>query len=261
MTRPRREFMFNTVQTSEFSDYVPSKTRRPELMTMFEGGNPGVVIAWQQKVAALSAERTFGSIVEKADGGLTADVSDLFAVTTMGTAYHTFAQHSSDEVGHRRIKLPVMYDPETEHRTTQGELIAKAQHGLAHAAELAVIIEEMVYKGRSPELIAKKNLILGRSLATTGVTLAVIKGEVADLQLNESGVQEEARLAAQASYEKSINLTKLLGTRPTLAQFADERSPLMQHLSSNEDSVTQPVYVTLVSEIAVAEEQSLRTTG
>ncbi len=259
MTRPRREYVFNTVQSSDLSDYVPAKTRLPERRAMFKGANEGIVIAWQQKVAALAAERTFGSIVETADDVLIRDAADLLATTAMGTAYHTYAQPNADELMFRRIKLPRMFDPELNHRTTQKELAEKAQHGLAHAAELASVIEEMVYKRRSAELIAEKNLALGRSLATTGVTLAVIKGGIANLQLDEAGMQEEAMQAAHASYEKSVDLTKLLGVRPTLAQFADDRSPFMHYLSNNDTSVTQPVYETLVSEVSVAEAQTLRS--
>lgn len=258
MTRPRREYIFNTVQTSGLSDYIPSKTRQPERRAMFEGGNQGVVIAWQQKVAAMASESAFGEVVATGGEQQTKDLADLLAITAMGTAYHTYAQNSADEVMFRRIKLPRMFDADTKRYTTQAELVEKAQYGLAHAAGLVSVIDEMVYKGRSREQITKKGLALGRSLATTGVTLAVIKDGVANLRLDEVDMQEEARLAAQASYEKSVNLTKQLGTRPTLAQFADDRSPWMQYLNTDEASVSQPVYETLVSRISVAERQLLR---
>jgi hypothetical protein len=225
---------------------------------MFAGGQPGIVIAWQQKVGVAAAERTFQEITNAQAVEDVTDAANLLAMTTMGTAYHTFAQHQSDEVMFRRIKLPRMWDAETEHRTTQEELIDRAQTGLAQAAELASVIEEMVHGGRSPELVSRRNLMLGRSLATTGVTLAVIKDRVAYLHLYEAGMHESAMQAAHGAYEASLDLTNQLGVRPTLAQLADDRSPLMQHLSNDPESVSQPVYETLVSEVAVAEDQALR---
>lgn len=258
MSRPRREYVFNTIQTSDLSDYVPSKTRRPELRALFEGGNQGVVIAWQQKVGAIAAEQTFREVANSGDPDQITDAADLFATTAMGTAYHTFAQPHADEVMFRRIKLPRMFDPESGERTTTDELIEKAQQGLTHAAELASVIEEMVRKGRSSELLAKKNLSLGRSLATTGVTLAVVRRNVAGLQVSEVEAQEEAMWTAQASYDHSLDLTRIHGFRPTLAQFADDRSPFMQYLASDTESVAQPVYEKLVKEIKIAEEESLR---
>lgn len=258
MNKPRREYVFNTVQSSQSSDYVPAPTRDPERRALFVGGAPGTVIAWQQKIGIIAAEKTLSGLEVNEDKDHVHDAADLFAVTAMGTAYHTFAQHSSDEVMFRRIKLPRMFDPELDYHIEQGELVEKALNGLAHAAELAMTIEQMIRASRSRELVAKKNLALGRLLATTGVTLAVIKDGVANLRMDEVGMQEAAMQAAAASYEKSIDLTKQLGVRPTFAQFADNRSPLMQYLNIDEASVAQPVYEALVSEITVAEEQSFR---
>jgi len=261
MTRPRREYVFNTVQSSSLSDYVPDPTRDPERRAIFEGGNQGIVVAWLQKVGAIAAERTFSEVAGTNDAEQITDAADLFATAAMGTAYHTFAQHHADEVMFRRINLPRMFDPESGKRTSQEELIEKAQLGLMHAAELASIIEEMVREGRNSKLLTKKNLTLGRSLATTGVALSVVRRNVAGLQLSEFEAQEEAMWSAQASYDHSGDLTRVLGVRPTIAQFADNRSPFMQYLNTDKNSVMQPVYEKLVAEIKVAEEQSLRAAG
>lgn len=251
-------YAFNTIQSSDLSDYVPSRTRDPNRLAMFSG-HPGIVIPYQQAVATSAVEQSFAQIVSGGEQDDIEGAADLFAQTAMGTAYHTFAQHQSADIMYRNVRLPDMLDRETqERRLTQDDLLERAQRGLSHAAELAGVIEEMTFKGRSPELVSKKNLVLGRSLATTGVTLAVITDRVAYLRMNAVDMQDAARLAAQKTYEASLDLTMKLGVRPTFAQFADSRSPLMQHLSTDHESVSQPLYTTLVGELASAEARILR---
>lgn len=255
--RPRRMYAFNTIQSSKLADYAPSPTRDPKRLAMFSGRS-GVVIPWQQKVATDAVERSFGQIVASGQSENIIEAASLFAQTAMGTAYHTFAQNQSEEVMYRNVRLPDMMDRETLERLEQEELIAHAQDGLVRAAELATVIEEMAFKDRSPELIAKKTLMLGKSLAKTGVTLAVITDGVADLRFDESYMQDAARLAAQKSYKTSLDLTKKIGVRPTFAQFADSHSPLMQHISTDPESLSQPVYDSLVGELDRAETSALR---
>lgn len=250
-------YAFNTIQSSDLSDYVPSPTRDPNRLATFSG-HPGIVIPFQQKVATDAVERSFAQIVTSGQPDDIVDAADLFAQTAMGTAYHTFAQHQSSERMYRNVRLPDMIDRETKERLSEEELLERTQRGLSSAAELAAVIEEMTFKGRSPELISKKNLVLGRSLATTAVGLAVVKHRVAYLRLDEADMQDAARIAAQDTYNASLDLTKRLGVRPTFAQFADDHSPQMQYLSTDPGSVSQPVYASLVGELARAEASALR---
>ncbi len=260
MSRERREYVFNTVQTAEGLDYVPAPTRDKERLAMFTG-RQGVVIPWLQKVGVTTAERTFNHI---ADAGSDSDIEEaasLLAVTGMGSAYHTYAQHFGDEVMFRRAKLPIMIDPETDERLSPENLIEKAKIDLSRTAELASVVEEMVFKDRSPNMIARKDIQLGRALATSAVTLAVIKHNVANMRMDRVEMQEAAMQAAHTEYEAALDLTDALGVRPTMAQFADERSPLMQHYANNPRVLSQAVYSTLVGEAEVAGQEALRRDG
>lgn len=255
--RARREYALNVNQSPTYADYVPAPTRDPKRLEVFSG-RPGYVIPYLQKIGTIAAEQVFAQISSEGSKEDLEDAADLFATTALGTAYHAFAQHHADKVMFRRVKLPLLYNPETDERMTQARLIEETHLQLHNAVKLASTVEEIAYEFPNQELIERGNVLVGRSLAQAAVSLAVIKDGITYLRLDEVEMQDEARMAAQRAYQKSINLSDELGVRPTNAQFADPHSELMQHLSNNPKAVSQPVYTRLVREVAKAEDEHLR---
>lgn len=227
-------------------------TRDEKLARQFEGGPRGIVIARYQHIGSLAALKTFEHMV---DNDVSPDdffsAADLFAMTSIGTAYHTFAQPKSKHVMYRRVKIPRLVDSETEQRVTHEELVRKTQTGLAQAADLAVMIENMVQE-RQP--VDRANEWLGRSLATTGMDLAALEADLTSLRLDEEDMQWESWQAAQGAYLRTIELSGKIGARPTVAQLADDQSPLRRYLHDNKESVSQMVYRTLLEQIEAASE-------
>lgn len=252
MTKPRSELFFHVVQTPDDADYVPSRKRSPELIERFEGKPPGVVIAWQQKVGTAAVAQAFERIGSTGDRDDTLELAEMASYLAIGTAYHLFAQKEAKRVMYRRVRIPRMIDPETGKRTSEQELVESAQAGLAHAAQLAIVIDEMVNEERS---IGKQNEQLGLSLATTGMTLAVIGDSVASLRDDAEDMQWHTWQAAQGSYLRTFELSGLIGVRPTFAQLADDQSPYRRYLNDDSESVTQTVFETLINEVDIAVEQ------
>lgn len=244
--KPRSEIFFPVVQTPSDVDYVPLPKRDPRQIAEFEGGPRGIVIARQQKLGAAVAATTFERVVTADDDEQLAEVADLFSQLAIGTAYHTFAQREADRVMYRRVKIPMMIDPETGKRTSEQQLIESAQAGLAHTAQLAIMIDEQVGERSDVRGI---NQQFGYALATTGMTLAAIKADIAGLRLNAEDMQWHSWQAAQGAYLRTFELSGKIGVRPTLAQLPDEGSPLRRYLNDDSDSVSQPTYEVLLDEI------------
>ncbi|MBC7512244.1 hypothetical protein H7142_01110 [Candidatus Saccharibacteria bacterium] len=243
---PRTEVFFPVVQTPADTDYVPLPTRDAAMIAMFEGRPRGIRIAWQQKVGSEAAARAFGTIKDIGSEQDIREAADFFATTAIGTAHHAFLQREGDDVMYHRAKLPKMVNAEADYYTSQEELIEEAASGLRYAADLADAIETGVLEG-SP--VHRMNERLGRSLARTGLTLAVISQNVSSERDDMVGMQYLAWQAGQGAYTRTVELSGRIGARPTIAQLADEQSPLRRYMNDDPDSVSDDVYRLIVYEV------------
>lgn len=244
--KPRTEVFFPVVQTPADTDYVPLPTRDPAMIALFEGRPRGIRIAWQQKVGTEAAARVFGTIKDVGSEQDIREAATFFATTAIGTAHHAFLQRDGDDVMYHRAKLPIMVNTETDHYVAQEELIEEAAAGLRYAAELSDEIETGVLE-RSP--VRRTNERLGRSLARTGLTLAVISQNVSAQRDDPTGMQHLAWQAGQGAYTRTVELSGRIGARPTIAQLADEQSPLRRYMNDDPDSVSDDVYRLIVHEV------------
>ncbi len=244
--KPRKQFDFETIETRPELDYVPPKSRDSLRIELFTNKPPGFVIAWQQMIGAQASAEAFNNIAEEGSQADLRELSGVLSVTAIGTAYHTFAVPEQHQLMYRKIRLPRMVESETKERTSQEELVDDVRAGLSRAADLATMIEEIVSERRDPHTLNEK---LGRSLATTGFTLAAIHEGISELRDDEAGMQHAAWKAARSAATRSIELSGAMGARPTFAQLADEHSPLRRYMHDHPEFAPEPVHTVLVEEV------------
>lgn len=190
--------------------------------------------------------RTFADIARE---GIEKDVesmAEIFAVTSMGTAYHTVALSPSAERMYFKSRLPETFDPDSSKAITNEALVERSKVGLAIAAKLALDVYELI---ESSSRTSDANESYGRRIADTGLVLAAISAGVSKVGGSEADVQRGAWGAGMSSYMSAIELSGRIGTRPTVAQFADSESPLRRYLYDVRGSVTETVYDALVDNV------------
>ncbi len=248
MSKPRSEIFFPAVQTARDNNYIPKPTRDEERAEWFSG-KPGIVIPYQQKIGTIAASQAFDRIVETGNEENVKNISNLLALTSFGTAYHVFAEHDADRVMYRRAKIPTMINPDTKERVSQDDLLALAQVKLANAADLAMEIEQARIEGKP---LRKKSRMLGRVLAPAGATLATIEADVAHMNGDEKDMQWHTWRAAQGSYLRMLELSGKLDTRPTVAQLADEHSPLRRFMNDDQEFMNKATHTAVLEEVEEA---------
>jgi hypothetical protein len=246
-TEPRVQYHFQVVQTPKDTDYVPLPARDSDRVALFEGGPSGIVIATDQKIGSRAVANTFEWAAEEGSEEDMRSASRMFAFTSLGTAYHLYAQRAVQEVMYRQVPLPLAVDLETGNHIEMQHFIGGAQAGLETAADEADKIKKAVVEQRSYQRFEKP---LGRVLARTGLTLAAISDNVPNVRGgNAIETQDAVYMSAQLAYAQMMELSGQIGVRPTVAQVANRRSPLMQYLHDNRQSVTGPVYDRLNDEV------------
>jgi hypothetical protein len=174
-------------------------------------------------------------------------VSDVIAITALGTAHHAFGEPEADNLGFRRIKIAKVIDPETKERLTAPRLVGSIQTGLANAAKLAIAIESATLERGDTTKNTDK---LGRTLATVGFQAAALHDGI-DRQYGGSlaELQHMSWLSARAASRRALDLSDTIGTRPTVAALPDEQSPLRRYMNDNPWFVPAPSYGVLLEEI------------
>lgn len=248
MTRvkPRVQYDFHVVQTPKDTDYVPHPARDQERVALFEGGPRGIVIATDQKIGSRAVLNTFDWTSLHGSEADVQSAARLLAHTSLGTAYHLYAQKAVQEVMYRKVPLPRALDFESGVHYGRNSFLNDASNGLTDAAEIADEVKRAVVEQRAT---ARYDKALGRSLAKTGLTLAAIADQVPVVRLDAVRTQEAVYMSAQLAYAQMMELSGQIGARPTVAQIANQRSPLMQYLHDNRQSVTGSVYDRLNDEV------------
>jgi hypothetical protein len=247
-TRPRQEFQFPTIKDRPDLDYVPARARDPERIELFSSKPPGSVIAIQQRVGVDAMLATVERLWAAKQYGVEdiRAVSDVIAITSLGTAYHAFGEPEADSLAYRRIKIPKVIDPEKRERLTAPRLVGSIQTGLANAAKLAIAIEDATLERRDSTTNSDK---LGRTLATVGFQAAALHDGIDHQYGSLVDVQHASWLSARAASRRALDLSDTIGTRPTVAALPDEQSPLRRYMNDNPWFVPSPSYGVLVEEI------------
>jgi hypothetical protein len=249
-TRPRQEFQFPTSKDRPELDYVPVKTRNPRKVELYSGKPPGSVIAIQQRAGVEALLKTY-DVLDTAMYGLDdlRAISDVTAITALGTAHHAFGEPEADNLGFRRIKIAKIIDPETGERLTARRLVDSIRGRLASAAELAMDIEDGVLERKNT---TRRSDQLGRALATVGFEAAALHDGIYNQYGNEADVQHASWLSARAASQRALDLSDTIGVRPTVAQLPDEQSPLRRFMNDNPWFVPAPSYGVLEDQTRAA---------
>lgn len=256
-TRPRQEFQFPTIKDRRDLDYVPAKSRDPQRIELFTGKPAGSVIAIQQRVGVDALLATVDRLERENEYGLEdlRAVSDVIAITALGTAHHAFGEPEADNLGFRRIKIAKVMDPEKREHLTAPRLIGSIQTGLVNAAKLAAAIEAATLEGGDR---FRNNDRLGRTLATVGFQAAALHDGMDRQYGSLVDVQHASWLSARAASRRALDLSDTIGTRPTVAALPDEQSPLRRYMNDNPWFVPTPSYGVLVDEIDEAMKAAYR---
>lgn len=233
---PRKEYNLQAIQLPNETNYVPSEARDPSFIRLFAGKAPGIRIAWQQHAGVNAMAETLAKVHEDGDEADQESAATIFALASVGTAYHTVAEGMLDKRMHFRVRLPSMMEQGV--RLTHNDLMDQAHEGLAHAAGLSLQILEMTNERQNTKKVSEK---LGRSLARIGMGLAAVADTVPDMRLDEAGMQEAAYHAAGKIHHESIRLSGQISARPSVAQLADYQSPLRHHMYESRHFATDMV--------------------
>lgn len=256
-TRPRQEFQFPTIKDRPDLNYVPAKSRDPKRIELFSGKPAGSVIAIQQRVGVEALLATVTTLDDDAQYGIDdlRAISDVVAITSLGTAHHAFGEPEADNLGFRRIKIPKVIDPKTEERLTAAKLVDSVQAGLTNAAKLAIAIETATLE--HGETLRNSDR-LGRTLATVGFQAAALRAGLDKQYGNLVDVQHMSWLTARAASRRSLELSDDIGTRPTVAALPDDQSQLRRYMNDNPWFVPAPSYEVLIGELHSAMDAAYR---
>lgn len=254
--RPRRQYSFATAQSSEMTDYKPGRTRNADRERMF-AGHKGIVIPWQQKVGAVAMARSFDLILEENSDEDIQQIAGIFATVSFGTSFHAFAQRAQrrDRVMRRHGQLPDMLDRETGEPIGYDGLDSRIRTGLSVAASLATDIESMVRNKARPKSVKQKNYQMGRVTLNNALSLAALEFDVPRLESGEMALQDAAWDAAEAVAQRSIDLTDMLGVRPTIALLVDPSSDYSIYLHDNIDVISRDNYDILSANLREAADE------
>jgi hypothetical protein len=247
-TRPRQEFQFPTTKDRPDLDYVPARSRDPRRIELFTG-KTGLVIPIQQRVGVEALLATYRTMDKSENYGMEdlRAISDLTAMTTLGTAHHAFGEPEAENLAFRRIKIARVYDPKTSEHLTAPKLLGTIETGLKHSVDLAADVEERTLERKDT---TKRSDQLGRLLATVGFAAAALHDGIDRQHGSDVDVQQVSWLSARAASQRALDLSDTIGTRPTVAQLPDEQSPLRRYMNDNPWLVPSPAYGVLLDKIS-----------
>jgi len=156
--------------------------------------------------------------------------------------------NSNDEVGYRVVKLPVIKNDDGERFSEQSfedSMLEQLASNTSKSYELATSLG-------NDTATDKQRKALGRSLMQLGVNLALhpLNDFCYTAEENPVSVQTRVKHSVTAMHDGAIQLAQEIGTVPSLAQFADQVSPLGVHLMTD-----RRYPITLVRSFRQAQEQ------
>lgn len=256
MQKPRSIYTFPVRLPGEGENYVPPKTFIPELRLAYEQGGRGIVIAREQRVGMTALAATYEKILAEGNAENLSQVSGLFASTLFGTSYYLFSQGNEGKAMYRNVKLPKLYDEETDEVLDQDGMLEvlndNIRKQIRSGSYLARNLE--INPNRSMPEANNIRLRLGRGLASASLSLGAISNEIYEFNLNEPHeIQYLAWSAAGSVHMNSLNLMSRTGVLPTLAQISNENSPLRRDLVDNpEEVIGDEVHMALLKEVEKA---------
>ena len=252
MPKPRSEIFFPTIQTPLDTNYVPKPTRNEREAELLKGKPTGIVIARNQRIGLDAGYTAYLRLIDAEESILTVDsLGSLLSSVALGTSYHLYAQQDAQKVMYRRVKIPRL-DNRSSYDGSE-DIVDEGLDLIKDAAIRANSIQEKVLVG---EPIEKDNRKLGRSLARAGVTLAVV--DISDTilpnrdNLTDRDIQNTTWFEVQRAYQMMLELSGTIGSRPTVAQLADEQSPLRRHMNDDRAFVAQRAHTVLLEQIEEA---------
>lgn len=203
--------------------YTPPKARDEAEIERRRQRPPGALIAEQQEKGTAVAAKLLDFMKDKEDSDF---VPKLIAAAGINTAWHNHAQGAED-VMRRRLWLPVHANRRAE--ITAPVLYEEASAGFDEAALLATYLRKSIEARNSAIWSFRKKY--GRRLGNASLVLACVpKAEVIAEGWNEVEQQYHTRQAGLVVLEASRNLEEHVGTNPTLAQLADNDSPMSVYI-------------------------------
>ena len=210
--------------------YVPPKARDSVEIARRKQYNPGVLLA-ELQLRGIEIARTILELV--------ADQEDtLFTTRTLGaaalnTSWYSYAMGAED-VMRRRLTLPSI--DEFGENITKPAIIGSAIEQIEVAERAAGI---MVDEGHEKKpLYAVRKKVIGVNLGNSALTLASVPFVNILNRSNDPEFQQDiARQGALELLEDSRTLYKQVDSNPTLAQLADNDSPLSVYWRRNANDV------------------------
>ncbi len=201
--------------------YLPPKARDELEIARRTGRAPGVLMAEMQLRGIRIAEGILEYILNEED--------ILFATKTLGaaalnTAWYNIGRGAKDVMS-RQLTLPIYseYGPDANQAFVIGEAIGEM-------SEAEVAATQMVKEGREKgELYDVRKKAIGVKLGDSALTLASVPScaEIIAVSDKPAVQQSIARRSASELLENSRLLYRQMNdTNPTLAQLADQDSPL-----------------------------------
>jgi hypothetical protein len=208
--------------------YVPPKARDCEEIERRKQLVPGVLMA-ELQLKGIKIARNILEIVQQQDDG-------IFVVRTLGaaalnTSWYNYAMGAQD-VMRRRLNLPSI--DEFGEDVTKSKIITDAVEQMGVAEDEADIMVQEGHEKRRLYDIRKK--VIGKSLGNSALTLASVPyADILSKSYDPKFRQYVARQGALEILEESRMLHITVGSNPTLAQLADNDSPLSVYWRRNAD--------------------------
>lgn len=267
MTRVRKQLHFPATQFDQFENYVPKPSRDDIAIELFQSMPRGFVVVHYQAIATTAVPEVLMRLRDNESPKDMDDMLRVFASGSYGSAYHLYAEHAleTDRVGdmrmYRQVKLPVLANPETGRRKSMDDLMSETISGFGYARGLATEIEEDLVDrgiqqkkdGQAVSLHHADNEELGSVFAHLGVELSVLHDHVDPEGGTPANVQANVLWAAEMGRKRAMELCRKSGRKVvTLAQLADEHSPLRRRLHDDRELMSQTAYTILLEEIESA---------
>jgi hypothetical protein len=206
--------------------YVPPKARDEAEISRRRALPSGALLAEQQARGTEVAVRALGFVALRDDSNF---MPDLLAAAGLNTAWHDHAQ-SADDVMRRRLYLPV--HARNEGPVDRYSLLDGAIEGFRDSVDLADKVTRSITELTQPDPDAKKNY--ARRIGNSSLVLAC----VADVEkitgaTDDWWQQKYTRDAATRALNQARGLEEHIGANPTLAQLADNDSPLSVYIRRN----------------------------
>jgi hypothetical protein len=203
----------------EGEHYIPPKSRDEQEIERRRQLAPGVLMAEMQLKGIKIARNILELVMDQED---TVFTTKTLGAAALNTSWHNFAQGAKD-VMRRQLTLPPYdeYGPDVD----KPFVISLASEQMCAAEHSALL---MVHEGHEKrKLYVARKKVIGVKLGDSALTLA--SAPYADIipHINDPVYgQLLARRSALELLEDSRTLYKQVGSNPTLAQLADQDSPL-----------------------------------